>query len=135
MASTLTLSPFTTCNIPFGNPASSISSANKIGTEGSLSDGLSMNAFPQTIAGVNIHIGIIAGKLNGVIPPQTPSGCFIEYISIPGPALSVNSPLSICGAPIQYSATSSPLCTSPFASGIVLPCSLLKTSASLSMSR
>ena len=84
-----------TCSTPFGRPASSISSANKIGTEGSLSDGFNMKAFPQTIDGANIHIGIIAGKLNGVIPPQTPSGCFIEYISMPGPALSVNSPLSI----------------------------------------
>ncbi len=48
-----------------------------------------MKALPQTTAGANIHIGIMAGKLNGVIPAETPSGCFIEYISMPGPAPSV----------------------------------------------
>ena len=26
----------------------------------------------------NIHIGIMAGKLNGVIPAVTPSGCRME---------------------------------------------------------
>ena len=95
IASTATLSPLTTCKTPFGRPASSINSASIIGTDGSLSDGFKMKAFPQTIAGANIHMGIIAGKLKGVIPPHTPSACLIEYISIPGPALSVNSPLSI----------------------------------------
>ena len=33
-----------------------------------------MNAFPHAIAGANFHIGIIAGKLNGVMPATTPSG-------------------------------------------------------------
>ena len=95
IASTATLSPLTTCKTPFGNPASSMSSVSIIGTEGSLSDGFKIKAFPQAIAGANIHIGIIAGKLNGVIPPQTPRACLMEYMSMPGPALSVNSPLSI----------------------------------------
>ena len=31
-----------------------------------------MNALPQAIAGANFHIGIIAGKLNGVMPATTP---------------------------------------------------------------
>ena len=92
MPSTETLSPLTTCKIPSGRPASVNSSANIIGTDGSLSEGLSIKAFPATIAGQNFHIGIIAGKLNGVIPATTPNGCRIEYISMPGPALSVNSP-------------------------------------------
>ena len=46
--------------------------------EGSFSDGLSMNALPAAIATGNIHIGTMAGKLNGVIPATTPSGCLIE---------------------------------------------------------
>jgi hypothetical protein len=33
-----------------------------------------MNVLPQAIATGNIHIGTIAGKLNGVIPAQTPTG-------------------------------------------------------------
>ena len=40
---------------------------------GSCSDGFSINALPQAIAIGNIHSGIIAGKLNGVIPKQTPN--------------------------------------------------------------
>ncbi len=37
-----------------------------------------MNALPQASALANIHIGTIAGKLNGVIPATTPSGWRIE---------------------------------------------------------
>ena len=94
-----------------------------IGTDGSRSDGFRMKALPHANAGQNFHIGIIAGKLKGVIPATTPSGWRMEYMSMPGPAPSVNSPLSICGAPMQNSATSSPRITSPLASGSVLPCS------------
>ena len=135
IASTASLSPLTTCRMPLGRPASSISSASISGTEGSRSDGLRMKALPQAMAGANIHIGIIAGKLKGVMPAVTPSGWRMEYMSMPGPALSVYSPLSSCGAPMQYSTTSRPRCTSPAASGRVLPCSRLSASASLSMSR
>ena len=37
-----------------------------------------MKALPQASAGANFHIGIIAGKLNGVMPATTPSGWRIE---------------------------------------------------------
>ena len=43
-------------------------------TEGSFSDGFRMNVLPQAIALANIHIGTMAGKLNGVIPATTPRG-------------------------------------------------------------
>ena len=46
--------------------------------DGSFSDGLSTNVFPHASAGAHIHIGTIAGKLNGVIPATTPSGWRIE---------------------------------------------------------
>lgn len=46
--------------------------------DGSADDGLRTNVFPHAIATGNIHIGTIAGKLNGVIPAATPSGCRIE---------------------------------------------------------
>ena len=46
--------------------------------EGSFSDGLSTNVLPQASAIGNIHIGTMAGKLNGVIPATTPSGWRIE---------------------------------------------------------
>ena len=51
-----------------------------------------MKALPQAIAGASFHSGIMAGKLNGVMPATTPSGWRIEYMSMPGPAPSVNSP-------------------------------------------
>jgi hypothetical protein len=63
---------------PSGRPASLRSAATYVDAEGSFSDGLSTNVFPQAIAGAHIHIGTMAGKLNGVIPATTPSGCRIE---------------------------------------------------------
>ena len=99
IASTASLSPLTTLRMPAGSPASIISSASRIGTPGSRSDGFRMKALPQAIAGANFHIGIIAGKLNGVMPATTPRGWRIEYMSMPGPAPSVNSPFRRCGMP------------------------------------
>ena len=77
-ASTASLSPFTTLNTPSGRPASESNSANLRGQDGSFSEGLRIKVFPQAMAIGNIHIGTIAGKLNGVIPATTPSGCLIE---------------------------------------------------------
>ena len=93
-----------------------------------------MKALPQAIAGANFHSGIIAGKLNGVMPATTPSGWRIEYMSMPGPAPSVNSPFSRCGMPQANSTTSTPRWMSPLASAMVLPCSRARSSASSSMS-
>src|SRR5689334_9185190 len=73
-ASTATLSPCTTLNTPSGRPASWYSSATKLDTDGSRSDGLSTNVLPMAMAMGCIHIGTMIGKLNGVIPAQTPSG-------------------------------------------------------------
>ncbi len=46
--------------------------------EGSFSDGFRTNVFPQASAGAHIHMGTIAGKLNGVIPATGPTGWRIE---------------------------------------------------------
>ena len=80
---------------PSGNPASEKSSANFIEHDGSFSEGLRIKVFPQAIAIGNIHIGTIAGKLNGVIPAQTPNGCLSDQLSISVPTFSVNSPFNI----------------------------------------
>ena len=74
IASTATLSPWTTLKTPSGTPASASSSARKFDADGSFSDGLRMNVLPVAMAVANIHIGTIAGKLNGVMPATTPSG-------------------------------------------------------------
>src|SRR5580765_3437664 len=81
MRSTATLSPWTTLNTPGGKPASASSCAQNIDADGSRSLGLSTNVFPHAIAIGYIHIGTIAGKLNGVMPATTPSGWRIEYES------------------------------------------------------
>ena len=78
MASTAALSPCTTLNTPSGSPASAHSDASSSDADGSFSDGFSTNVLPQAIASGNIHIGTMAGKLNGVIPATTPSGCRSE---------------------------------------------------------
>ena len=78
IASTAALAPCTTLSTPGGPPASRKSSARRVGTLGSFSDGLRMKVLPQATATANIHIGIMAGKLNGVIPAATPIGWRIE---------------------------------------------------------
>ncbi len=79
MASTAALSPCTTLRMPGGPPASRNSSASRTGTLGSFSDGFRMKALPhRDRPRANIHIGIMAGKLNGVMPATTPSGWRIE---------------------------------------------------------
>ena len=78
MASTATLSPCTTFSTPAGPPASINSSARRTGTLGSFSEGFRMKVLPTAMAMPNIHIGIMAGKLNGVMPATTPSGWRME---------------------------------------------------------
>src|SRR3954470_10411980 len=95
----------------------------KFDTDGSRSEGLRTNVFPHAIAIGCIHIGTMIGKLNGVIPAQTPSGCRNEYESMSVETWSEYSPLSSCGSPHAYSTTSSPRITSPLASSSTLPCS------------
>ena len=131
-ASTATLSPLITWNTPSGSPAWVNSSARRTGTDGSRSLGLRMKALPQASAGPAFHSGIIAGKLNGVMPATTPSGWRIEWMSMPGPAPSVKPPLSRCGMPTENSMTSMPRWMSPRASAWVLPCSELSRVASSS---
>ena len=77
-ASTASLSPLTTLSTPSGSPALINSSAMRIGTDGSRSDGFRMKVLPQAIAGAHFHSGIMAGKLNGVMPATTPSAWRIE---------------------------------------------------------
>ena len=72
--STATLSPCTTLNTPSGRPDWRNKSAINIAAEGSFSLGFNTNVLPHMMALANIHIGTIAGKLNGVMPATTPSG-------------------------------------------------------------
>ena len=72
-------------NTPSGSPASLSSSAIRTLADGSFSEGFNTKVFPQARAIGNIHIGTITGKLNGVMPAQTPSGWRREWASTPRP--------------------------------------------------
>ena len=104
--STATLSPCRTLNTPSGNPASRHSSAIHCAAEGTFSEGLSTTVLPAAIAMGKNHIGTIAGKLNGLMIPTTPSGWRIEETSMPVEAFAVAEPLSRCGMPQANSTTS-----------------------------
>ena len=72
------MSPLITVNTPSGKPASFQSFANQIAALGSFSLGFKIKVFPAAIATGKNHIGTIAGKLKGVIPATTPTGCLME---------------------------------------------------------
>ena len=129
MASTAALSPCTTLNTPSGRPASLNSSAMRIEADGTFSEGLRMKVLPQAIAIGNIHSGTITGKLNGVMPAQTPTGWRSVWVSTCVPTFSEYSPFSRCGMPQANSTTSMPRCTEPIASASALPCSSVTISA------
>ena len=57
-----------------GRPAFSSSSTIRTAVSGTFSLGFRTKVLPQASALGNIHSGTIAGKLNGVIPAQTPRG-------------------------------------------------------------
>ena len=122
-ASTASLSPLTTFSTPGGTPASTASSASRRPQDGSFSDGFSTKVLPQASAIGYIHIGTIAGKLNGVIPAQTPRGWRTLKLSTPPATFSLSSPLRSCGIPQANSTISMPRVTDPLASSRVLPCS------------
>lgn len=59
---------------PLGIPVYFNSSIKYTDAPVTFSEGFKTNVFPQVIARGNIHKGIIAGKLKGVIPAVMPSG-------------------------------------------------------------
>src|SRR2546430_11239217 len=95
--STASLSPCTTFTTPSGRPASFHSSAIALAADGSFSDGLITTLLPQATAIGTNHIGTMAGKLNGEITAQTPSGWRIQYHSTLLHIPSLYPPLSNCG--------------------------------------
>ena len=72
--STDSLSPCTTLNTPSGRPASWKAFAIQMAALGSFSLGFSTTVLPAAIAIGKNHIGTMAGKLNGLMMPTTPSG-------------------------------------------------------------
>ena len=112
-ASTDSLSPCTTLSTPSGRPASFMAFAIQMDADGSFSLGFSTTVLPAAIAIGKNHIGTIAGKLNGLMMPTTPSACRSEYTSTPVETCSLYSPLARCGMPQANSTTSRPRAISP----------------------
>lgn len=127
--STAALSPCRTFSTPSGSPASAASSASRLAADGSFSLGLRTKVFPHAIASGNIHIGTMAGKLNGVMPATTPTGCRIEETSTRLETWVDSSPLSWVVMPQASSTISRPRATSPSASECTLPCSAVISAA------
>ena len=65
---------------------------------GSFSEGFKTKQLPQTIANGYIHSGIMAGKLNGVIPATIPTGGNSLQQSIDEPISLLYSPFNSSGA-------------------------------------
>ena len=95
----------------------------RIAVSGTFSLGLRTNVLPHVNATGYIQSGTIAGKLKGVMPPQTPRGCRIASQSMPRATLGSTSPMSNDGMPQENSTISMPRRTSPRDSTNVLPCS------------
>jgi len=70
---------FSNVTLP-GIPASFKRSTKTMHAVGSRSDGFMMYVFPQIVPTGNIHNGIIAGKLKGAIPAQTPIGVLYDTV-------------------------------------------------------
>src|SRR5579862_8753872 len=85
-------------NTPGGRPASVSSSPSFIADSGTFSDGFRTNVLPQVIATGNIHNGTIDGKLNGVMPTQTPTGWRLVSQSTLGARFSSACPISMLNA-------------------------------------
>src|SRR5690349_3365734 len=119
--STVLLAPCTRFKTPGGIPASCASSTMRAAVRGTLSDGFSTNVLPQAMAMGNIQSGTMKGKLNGVMPTQTPTGYLVDQLSTEVPTRSTVSPIISVGAPQANSMHSMPRSNDPCASSRVLP--------------
>src|ERR1700674_2829435 len=106
--STVSFAPCTRFNTPGGRPASCASSTIRAAVRGTLSDGFRTKVFPQAIAMGNIQSGTMKGKLNGVMPTQTPTGYRVDQLSTEVPTRSTVSPIINVGAPQANSMHSMP---------------------------
>jgi hypothetical protein len=99
---------------------------------GTCSDGFSTNALPHPIANGRNQNGTIAGKLNGTIAAQTPTGWRIVSQSTFRDTSSITRPCIVVGIAQAHSTISIIRATSARASAIVLPISVVTERASSS---
>ena len=68
--------PVTTLMTPAGMPARSARTASASAEKGVKSDGLITTVQPAASAGATLRVIIAFGKFQGVMMPETPTGCF-----------------------------------------------------------
>src|SRR5688572_1913519 len=81
---------------------------------GTLGEGFNTKVLPQAIASGYIHIGTMAGKLNGVIPAQTPTGSIDTWPSMPRATLPRACPMMSDGMLQDSSTNAAPYITPRF---------------------
>src|SRR5882672_12170298 len=99
-ALTVSLPPLTRLSTPAGNPESWITFQTNCCDSGTCSDGLQMKVLPHATANGKNHIGTIAGKLNGAMHANTPSGWRTDSQSMPCATSSSAVPINNDGAPV-----------------------------------
>ena len=125
MPSTTSRPPLTRFTTPAGSPSPSSTSNAICCVSGTCSDGLSTNVLPQAIANGRNQNGTIAGKLNGTIAAQTPTGWRIVSASTLRETSSSTRPCMVVGIAQAASTISIMRATSARASTIVLPISVV----------
>src|SRR5258708_32638811 len=112
-ASTVDFAPGTRFRPPGGKPAAMASSTSRTELRGTLSLGFRTNVLPQAMASGNIQSGTMSGKLNGVMPTHTPTGCRVDQPSTLVPTCSTVSPIMSVGALQANSMHSTPRANEP----------------------
>src|ERR1039457_6452220 len=108
-ASTHSRPPWTRLSTPLGSPAFSNNPATLMAVSGTFSLGFSTKVLPHAMATGYIQSGTMQGKLNGVMPTQTPSGWRMVSQSMPRAMFSNASPISSDGTPHANSTLSMPM--------------------------
>ena len=132
MPSTTSRPPLTRLTTPGGRSSPSSTSKAICWVSGTCSEGLSTNVLPQAMAKGRNQNGTMAGKLNGTIAAQTPTGWRTVSASTLRDTSSMIRPCIVVGTAHAASTISIMRATSARASAIVLPISAVTDWASSS---
>ena len=118
-------SQVTTLMTPSGIPAFFAKSANANADSGVCSAGLMMIVQPAASAGPAFLVIIAKGKFQGVIAAQTPIGCFKTSMRLSDHVDEGMAPVTLLASSANHSINDAAYMTSPIASLMGLPCSLV----------
>ena len=115
--------PVTTLKTPGGTPASAASSASAKAVSGVCSAGLTTMVHPAASAGAALRVIMAAGKFQGVMAAQTPTGSFRTTMRPDACGAMKTSPLTRLASSANHSMKEPAYATSPLASASGLPSS------------